>query len=356
MKAIQTLLIASLTTELVIAGRTFKWSLCHCSFNPWQSWSQCTATCGGGRQRRERSVQMYTNAVCRTFEDCASNDNGFDFRDCNKICNNGGTMVGSSYCRCPDGWRGTCCGEKVTCGDPGALTNGQRHCNSFDYGNSVTYTCTHLYNMTRGSSVRTCDKYGRWTGYMPRCVFVNTCLSNPCQNGGTCVDGLDRYDCQCSPGWSGVNCERDIQPPLMTDCPSNMKLFVTTPTVNVNWSIPVFTDPMGTYLKLTHNYPVNRWEFPWGDFTVQYSALKPSNGLNTECLFNITIRPHPCPTLNVPTGGAKVCNGWKSDFGEYCMIFCDVNHDVYPGIDVNQWYVCGASGAWKPSAKLPDCG
>ena len=36
---------------------------------------------------------------------------------------------------------------------------------------------------------------------------AHTCLSNPCQNGGSCVDGLERYDCRCLPGWDGVNCE-----------------------------------------------------------------------------------------------------------------------------------------------------
>ncbi|XP_078580669.1 zonadhesin-like [Branchiostoma floridae x Branchiostoma japonicum] len=33
------------------------------------------------------------------------------------------------------------------------------------------------------------------------------CLSQPCQNGGLCVDGDKRYDCQCAPGFIGVNCE-----------------------------------------------------------------------------------------------------------------------------------------------------
>ena len=36
---------------------------------------------------------------------------------------------------------------------------------------------------------------------------VNTCASNPCQNQGTCVDGLNMYTCQCGDGWSGLNCE-----------------------------------------------------------------------------------------------------------------------------------------------------
>ncbi|XP_069125355.1 protein eyes shut-like [Argopecten irradians] len=289
MKNTQIFILVFLTSDLVIAGRSSKWDHCGCRWGSWQSWSDCTRSCGGGTHRRERQVWNHNWPECEGFTACATGDMAFDHRACNNFCYNGGT-VRSGYCRCPDGWRGTCCGEKVTCGNPGTLTNGQRHGDAFDFGKTVTYTCRDQYNMTRGTSVRTCDKYGRWTGSMPRCIFAQTCLSNPCQNGGTCVDGLDRYSCLCLTGWSGINCERDIQPPVMTDCPSNIKMNVSKPTVRVNWTIPTFTDPMKTTLKKTHNYPSNHWEFPWGDYTVQYSAVKPSNGLRTECVFNITVR------------------------------------------------------------------
>ncbi len=39
---------------------------------------------------------------------------------------------------------------------------------------------------------------------------INECSSQPCVNGGTCVDGVDRYDCVCLPGYSGVNCQTDV--------------------------------------------------------------------------------------------------------------------------------------------------
>ena len=38
-------------------------------------------------------------------------------------------------------------------------------------------------------------------------VVAHTCQSNPCQNGGTCVDEIQRYECRCPSGWGGVNCE-----------------------------------------------------------------------------------------------------------------------------------------------------
>ncbi len=41
-------------------------------------------------------------------------------------------------------------------------------------------------------------------------IFItetNECASNPCNNGGTCTDGLNQFTCTCVPGWSGIACE-----------------------------------------------------------------------------------------------------------------------------------------------------
>jgi collagen type VI alpha len=40
------------------------------------------------------------------------------------------------------------------------------------------------------------------------CNTMNECQSNPCQNGGTCVDGLNAYTCKCPAGYTGQHCER----------------------------------------------------------------------------------------------------------------------------------------------------
>lgn len=36
---------------------------------------------------------------------------------------------------------------------------------------------------------------------------IDECQSNPCRNGGTCVDGLASFKCVCLPSYAGLYCE-----------------------------------------------------------------------------------------------------------------------------------------------------
>ena len=36
-------------------------------------------------------------------------------------------------------------------------------------------------------------------------IEVNECLSQPCQNGGSCIDELDSFSCRCPHGISGIS-------------------------------------------------------------------------------------------------------------------------------------------------------
>ena len=38
-------------------------------------------------------------------------------------------------------------------------------------------------------------------------VDINECDSSPCQNGGTCADAVNGYDCTCLDGYTGDDCE-----------------------------------------------------------------------------------------------------------------------------------------------------
>ena len=42
------------------------------------------------------------------------------------------------------------------------------------------------------------------------CLFLpdtDECASDPCQNGATCNDQVNQYNCTCVAGYEGVHCE-----------------------------------------------------------------------------------------------------------------------------------------------------
>lgn len=53
--------------------------------------------------------------------------------------------------------------------------------------------------------------YINWLHKGTRCELnVDECSSNPCQNGGRCVDGLGGYHCLCFRGFTGSDCVNNI--------------------------------------------------------------------------------------------------------------------------------------------------
>lgn len=50
---------------------------------------------------------------------------------------------------------------------------------------------------------------------------INECDSNPCHNGGICVDKLNSYLCACPMGYAGSECEEEIQICETNPCKNN---------------------------------------------------------------------------------------------------------------------------------------
>ena len=49
----------------------------------------------------------------------------------------------------------------------------------------------------------------KYTEITYRSFLVDTdeCVSEPCQNNGTCTEQINGYECQCVAGFNGTNCE-----------------------------------------------------------------------------------------------------------------------------------------------------
>ncbi|XP_041372182.1 cubilin-like [Gigantopelta aegis] len=145
--------------------------------------------------------------------------NGFTCQDVNECeRSNGGcsmspfvqcqNTIGSFSCPgCPGGYQG----DGRTCTWVGI-------CGTNNGGCYPTATCRETPGITGRSC--TCP-----SGYVGNGVGPNgctsgsqtgACLSNPCQNGAACINAGSSYRCQCMAGYTGTNCETDIN-----ECASN---------------------------------------------------------------------------------------------------------------------------------------
>jgi len=124
-------------------------------------------------------------------------------------CDKGYQLSGSSYLLCVKGqWQGVepSCSKQV-CGDPGLPDWGSREGDSFEYGDSVSYSCDVGYQM-RGAKTITCTHRGEWNYAPPYCV-CNECprLAQPPDGYIVSTDSnsyLSLVEYVCYPGFEVV--------------------------------------------------------------------------------------------------------------------------------------------------------
>ncbi|KTG32146.1 hypothetical protein cypCar_00022222 [Cyprinus carpio] len=135
------------------------------------------------------------------------------------------SLPGDFYCACPEDYEGkTCENRKDHCKttpcqviDSCTITvasnssdGGVRHINS-----NVCGSRGHCISQPGGNFTCTCEL--GFTGTYCH-ENVNDCVSNPCQNGGTCIDGISSFQCFCPDGWEGDLCNLNVNECSLSPC------------------------------------------------------------------------------------------------------------------------------------------
>ncbi|XP_078574850.1 uncharacterized protein LOC144861039 [Branchiostoma floridae x Branchiostoma japonicum] len=76
--------------------------------------------------------------------------------------------------------------------------------------------CSTCFN----DSYSVCSCLAGYTGDICN-MDVDECASTPCQNGGTCINGVNSYHCHCTVGYGGEICQTDLDLCAQIACPFN---------------------------------------------------------------------------------------------------------------------------------------
>ncbi|RVE59186.1 hypothetical protein OJAV_G00201620 [Oryzias javanicus] len=174
---------------------------------------------------------------CQDVDECSTNNGGCSTSPTVQCLN----TMGSFHCgSCPPGYEGD--GRICTQADICSSNNGGCYplasCSSSPGSNLPVCTCPSGYvgngygptGCTQVSDIcqtnnpcvnGQCVSTTSSPGYLCNCIpgwqgllcdqNTDECSSNPCQNGGTCIDSINAFTCNCTAQWTGPLCQTPQQ-------------------------------------------------------------------------------------------------------------------------------------------------
>ena len=143
----------------------------------------------------------YEGMDCDTASDCKATETATGIAG-EIHCKDTGTVsgvTGGCLCTCDTGYAGTLLGCEIavpcTASDNITKSGDDGHFYCINGGTATGFTGDCGCSCAPGYSGTNCE------------VNINECAPIPCQHGGVCSDGIASYSCACADGYSGENCE-----------------------------------------------------------------------------------------------------------------------------------------------------
>ncbi|KAJ8267678.1 hypothetical protein COCON_G00128500 [Conger conger] len=215
------------------------------------------------------------------------------------------------------------------CGDPGVPARGTREGRSFIYQSEVSFRCSPPY-IPVGSTIRTCQTDGTWSGFQPRCIEPT---HTTCENPGTPRYGsLNRtsgfkvgsvVEFQCQPGhllqgsttrlcqadltWSGIQPECLPHSCKQPESPANVNVLGMDLT-SFGYTL-IYSCQPGFFLSGGSEHRVCKSDGTWtGKMPVCQAGSKLSEKIPKP------VPGTPSPNLNVPDDVFAPNYIWKGSY------------------------------------------